>query len=63
MVAEPVLVVARLVLALEKLGIPYVIGGSFASSIYGVPRATQDVDVVADVRAEQVDSLVRTLAG
>jgi hypothetical protein len=63
MIAEPTLVVARLASLLQSLGIPYVIGGSFASSIYGIPRATQDVDVVADVRAEQADSLARALAG
>lgn len=49
MVAEPALIVARLAQVLHGLGIRYVIGGSFASSIYGIPRATQDVDIVADL--------------
>ena len=63
MVAEPALVVARLARAFHSLGIPYVIGGSFASSIYGIPRTTQDVDIVADLRGEHVDALVLALAG
>jgi len=47
--------------ALDQIGIPYHIGGSFASSAYGVPRATADVDLVADMRVEHVDSFVRML--
>ena len=33
----------------EKLSIPYYIGGSIASSIFGMARATMDVDIVADI--------------
>lgn len=43
--------------ALDKLGIRYLIGGSFASSIYGEPRATRDADIVADLKPEHVDLL------
>ena len=32
--------------ALEQADIPYMLVGSFASNLYGVPRATQDADVV-----------------
>ena len=32
--------------ALESLGIAYCVGGSFASSTYGEPRATRDVDIL-----------------
>ncbi len=39
---------------LESAAIPYVIGGSLASSIHGEPRATMDVDVVADIPLEEV---------
>jgi hypothetical protein len=34
--------------ALTKLGIPYALGGSMASSVYGVPRYTSDADVTAE---------------
>ncbi len=33
--------------ALESLGVTYCVGGSFASSTYGEPRATRDVDILA----------------
>lgn len=47
--------------ALEALGIPYLVGGSVASSAYGVARSTLDVDLVADLRQEHVRSLVSRL--
>jgi hypothetical protein len=34
----------------EDLGIAYFIVGSLASSAHGIPRSTQDIDVVADLR-------------
>lgn len=38
----------------ERLGIPYAIGGSLASSLHGVMRSTLDVDIVADMRIEHI---------
>ncbi len=61
MLAEPILAVARLVRALETLRVEYVVGGSLASSIYGEPRATNDVDVVVNLRLEHVPGLVTAL--
>jgi hypothetical protein len=63
MLSEPVLVVAKLVQAFDALAIQYLVGGSLASSVYGVPRATQDVDLVADVKISDVDPLEQLLAG
>lgn len=48
---------------LDRLEIPYVLGGSFASSVHGVARATQDIDVVADLPLAKVESLAAALAG
>ena len=48
---------------LEQLSIPYHIGGSVASSIYGEFRPTQDVDVVADLQLAHVRPFVRLLEG
>jgi len=48
--------------ALERIGIPYAIGGSLASSLYGVMRSTLDVDIVADMRLEQIPALVAALS-
>ena len=47
--------------ALERLGVEYYIAGSVAGSAYGIARATLDVDLVADLRAEHVGGLVRSL--
>ena len=50
-----------MVIAFEQLGIPYHIGGSVVSSVYGFPRATFDVDLVADLKLEHVRPLVKRL--
>jgi hypothetical protein len=46
---------------LEALAIPYYIGGSIASSLYGIARATMDVDLVADIKIEHIASLKTSL--
>lgn len=53
--------VEPVVKAFEKLGVPYYIGGSVASSAYGVARATLDVDMVSDLKPEHVHPLVEML--
>jgi len=45
----------------EKLSIPYYIGGSIASSIYGMARATMDVDIVADMDTRHIPALKQHL--
>jgi hypothetical protein len=45
----------------EELGIAYYIGGSVASSAYGIARATMDVDLVAKVEIRQLNRLVKVL--
>ena len=52
---------APFVAELERLGVGYQIGGSVASSAHGVPRSTNDVDVVVDLRAEHVGPLCAAL--
>jgi hypothetical protein len=51
----------RIVDALERAGIPYMLTGSFASAFHGVPRATQDIDMVISPTADQLRGLVRLL--
>ena len=41
----------------DKISIPYYIGGSIASSVYGIARGTMDVDLVADIKIENISSL------
>ncbi|KAA3616367.1 MAG: hypothetical protein DWQ05_11565 [Calditrichaeota bacterium] len=47
--------------ALEKYSIPYYIGGSIASSVYGMARATMDIDIVADLKFHHVSLLRENL--
>jgi hypothetical protein len=61
MVSDPLVVVAALADAFDGLGIPYLVGGSLASSLYGVPRATQDADLMADVKRQHIEPLTRAL--
>jgi hypothetical protein len=62
MFSEPLLVVARLARTFDELAIRYVVGGSFASSLYGIPRATQDVDLVAEIGLAHVEAFTSALA-
>jgi hypothetical protein len=52
MLSEPISVTLLVVEVLDKLGIPYLIGGSIAGAIYGVARSTIDVDIIADVHPQ-----------
>jgi hypothetical protein len=57
----PLAVAQRVGQALEALGAGYFLGGSLASSVYGEPRSTQDIDIVTDLRAEGVDAFAERL--
>src|SRR5678815_747272 len=46
---------------LDSLGVTWLVGGSVASSILGEPRATADVDLVADLRSRHVSPLFAAL--
>lgn len=46
---------------LERLGIPYHVGGSIASSAHGMYRASADIDVVIDPTSVQLEALARAL--
>lgn len=48
---------------LERLSIPYMIVGSFASSVHGEPRMTQDIDIVIDPSPAQLDHLCAAFPG
>ena len=49
-----VIAIEPVVKAFEESGVAYYIGGSVASSACGIPRATLDVDIVADLKPHQV---------
>jgi len=50
-------VTLKVVQVFDRLGITYHVGGSLASSSYGVARSTLDVDVVADIKPEQAEKI------
>ncbi len=63
MLAEPIQITQRITQLLERLGLRYFIGGSLASSLHGIPRATQDVDIVTEIQEDHIDLLVKALEG
>ena len=58
MISEPLCVALQMAEIFENLDIPYLVGGSIASSIYGEPRATQDIDMVAVLKNHQIQALI-----
>jgi len=62
MLSEPVAVTLLVIEALEALGASYLIGGSLASAVHGVARATVDTDLVADLRLEHAERLAQALS-
>jgi hypothetical protein len=61
MLTEQIAVTLAVAETLEALRVPYAIGGSFASALHGVMRATMDADLVADLHTEQVEPLAGAL--
>jgi len=57
----PLSVLSQVTAILEQLGIRYVLVGSFASSIHGMYRSTADIDIVAEIKAEQAHPLFEAL--
>ena len=53
---------ARLVMKLENAGIPYMISGSFGSSLHGEPRATNDIDLIIAPTARQLNTFIQSLS-
>ena len=49
--------------ALRRLGVRHFVGGSIASSSYGVPRASIDADVVAELGPAHAPRFVAALRG
>jgi hypothetical protein len=47
--------------ALVDLGVTYMIAGSFASNVHGVPRMTHDADLVVDLDESAARALVQRL--
>ena len=61
MVPEPIAVTVSVAEVLDRLGVPYFIGGSLATAVHGVARATLDADIIADLKPDQDDRFVQDL--
>ena len=49
--------------ALERFRIPYMIAGSVAAMLYGEPRLTNDMDVVVELAPEHAEPLLAAFQG
>lgn len=59
--SDPILAALQVIRVLEALEVPYYVAGSLASSGYGLPRATNDADLVADLQPEHASKLAAAL--
>jgi hypothetical protein len=62
-IPEHLRIALRLGEALDAVGIPSMVCGSTASSLHGEPRTTYDLDIVVDLRQDQVEALRLELEG
>ena len=58
---EPIEVTLQVTSVLERLGVRYIIGGSLASTLYGMVRSTQDSDIICEIRSEHIHPFVTAL--
>ncbi len=61
MLADALDVALAVAVAFDRVGAPYFLGGSLASSLQGEPRASNDIDFVVDLREEQVAAFAQAL--
>jgi hypothetical protein len=54
-------VLGRLIAKLDRAGLKYMLVGSFASSMHGEPRSTQDIDLVVEPSQEALEALLKLL--
>lgn len=58
---DPLTLATGIAAILDRLGIRYVIGGSVASSIWGEPRATIDLDLMIEADEPSAASLAKAM--
>jgi hypothetical protein len=59
---EPLQILQRVISNLEVLGVHYMLVGSFASSLHGLARFTQDADLIVDLHSSQLDAFAQAFA-
>ena len=58
---SPFVVLSQVARILEQQGVSYVLVGSLASSMHGMYRSTADIDLLADIKPDQVRPLLNAL--
>lgn len=61
MILDPLELAYRIAALFETLNIPYLVGGSVASSLLGESRSTQDLDLVISISLSQAPQLIQAL--
>ncbi len=61
-IADPIELAQKIASILLPLNIPYVVGGSVASSLLGENRSTQDLDLVIDLEARIAPQLIDVMS-
>jgi hypothetical protein len=61
MLPDAIAVLKELKLALDAVGVEYMVVGSLASSVHGLPRATRDADMVLFMDAQHIKTIVAKL--
>jgi len=56
---EPLVIAAAFGAALERVGAGWAVGGSVASSLYGMPRSTVDIDLIVSLSPDRAPDLAR----
>lgn len=51
----------RIVPALERANVPFMVAGSFASAAHGLPRSTNDLDIIIDPTLEALEAFLAQL--
>jgi hypothetical protein len=62
-IADPSELAQKIASILLPLNIPYVVGGSVASSLLGENRSTQDLDLVIDLESRTAQRLIDAMSG
>jgi hypothetical protein len=58
---EPLEVTLKVTAVLDKLAVPYLVGGSLASILHGMVRTTQDADIITEMRQSHLTPFVSAL--
>jgi hypothetical protein len=61
MLPEPIAVTLQVTTLFEKMNVPYLLGGSFASAVHGTVRTTQDSDILAEMNFSHINDFVQAL--